>query len=85
MVAQGGGVVLMREVPLYRTYSESCRSEVPKEFWDMISAIMSQGSRLLSPNNHCVPMMYSKRHLPDIEQWSRAVAPTSSRGGLVLA
>ena len=30
-------------------------------------------------------MMYSKRHPPDIEQWSRAVAPTSSRGGLVLA
>ena len=29
--------------------------------------------------------MYSKKHLPDIEQWSRAVAPTSSRGGLVLA
>ena len=25
------------------------------------------------------------RHLPDIEQWSRAMAPTSSRGGLVLA
>jgi len=23
--------------------------------------------------------------LPDIEQWSRAVAPTSSRGGLGLA
>ena len=22
-------------------------------------------------------MMYSKRHLPDTEQWSRAVAPTS--------
>ena len=31
-----------------------------------------------------VPMMYSKRHLPDIEQWCRAVAPTSSRGGIVL-
>ena len=30
-------------------------------------------------------MMHSKRHLPDIEQWSRIVAPTSSRGGLVLA
>jgi len=31
-------------------------------------------------------MMYSKRHLPDIESsGARAVAPTSSRGGLVLA
>ena len=25
------------------------------------------------------------RHMPDTEQWSRAVDPTSSRGGLVLA
>jgi len=33
-------------------------------------------------SSHSVPMMYSKRHLPDIEQWSRAVAATSSRGGL---
>ena len=31
---------------------------------------------------HC---LLDKRHLPDIEQWSRAEAPTSSRGGLVLA
>ena len=29
--------------------------------------------------------MYSKTHLPDIEQWSRAVALASFRGGLVLA
>ena len=27
---------------------------------------------------------YSKSCLADIEQWSRAVDPTSSRGGLVL-
>ena len=33
----------------------------------------------------CIPMSVFKRHLPDVEQWSRAVAPTSSRGGLVLA
>ena len=26
-----------------------------------------------------------KRYLPDLEQWSRAVAPTTSRGGLVQA
>ena len=42
-----------------------------------------------SPNRSLVRtaglVMHSKRHLPDIEQWSRAVAPTSSRGGLVLA
>ena len=29
--------------------------------------------------------MYSKGRLPDTEQWSRAEAPTSSRGGLILA
>ena len=28
---------------------------------------------------------YSKRHLPDIEQWSRKMAPMTSRGGLVMA
>ena len=32
-----------------------------------------------------VPMMCSKRHVPDIERWSRAVAPTSSPGRPVLA
>ena len=32
-----------------------------------------------------VPLMYSKKDLTDIEQWSRTLAPTSSRGGLVLA
>ena len=32
-----------------------------------------------------VPIMHSTRHLPEMEQWSRAVAPVSSRGGLVLA
>jgi len=32
-----------------------------------------------------IPMSVFKRHSPDIEQWSRAVAPKSSRGGLILA
>ena len=32
-----------------------------------------------------VPMMYSEKHLPDIELWDRVVAPTSSQCGLVLA
>jgi hypothetical protein len=35
--------------------------------------------------NLLVPMGVFKRHLPDIEQWSRAMALTLSRGGLVLA
>ena len=34
---------------------------------------------------HRVPLMYSKKHLPDKSSGARAVAPTSSRGEPILA
>jgi len=79
----------MDEVPLYAPplplHPQPVGGALHPEYLHATKAVIPPCSIAFVAWSHFDLAAMFKRHLPDIAQWNRAVAPTSSRGGLVLA
>ena len=82
---EAGSRVCPDRVPLVRG-TPSHFGGAPNHFRGTPNASRECGKRL-GRSGRLQPSRWEggERHLPDIEQWCRVMAPTSSRGGLVLA